>query len=151
MLGRRLSHQGRASLRFFVNRVAARAGFIYLATPNVEIRGESRRRDASICLARCLSLKQVINTDTQQQETHPSNSARGTAFEHHILDLLRKAYPQYAWYDQGRDKRLERGLDFVGTRIGDIRNESRSIGAQVKFHQPNSTTRLWNIRLLPHL
>src|SRR5262245_1372750 len=33
MAGRKLSYQGRASLRFFINRVAVRAGYIYPHDP----------------------------------------------------------------------------------------------------------------------
>jgi hypothetical protein len=137
MQGRRLSHQGGASLRFFVNRVAVRAGYIYPHDPTQRDAWRITPEGRELLLEAPPEPEQVINTDTQQPEAQPSNSARGAAFEHHVLGLLRKAYPFYSWYHQGRDKRLERGLDFVGTRIGDIGNEPRSIGVQVKFHKPN--------------
>ena len=138
MQGRRLSFQGKASLRFFVNRVAVRAGYVYPHDPGQRDAWRITPEGRELLLETVSEPEQVINTETLQSEAQPSNSARGAAFEQHVLSFLRQAYPLYAWYHQGRDKRLERGLDFVGTRIGDIRNESRSIGVQVKFHRPNA-------------
>lgn len=52
---------------------------------------------------------------------------------------------QTTWYHQGRDKRRERGVDFVGNRLGDARGEPASIGVQVKFHKASNapTEREW--------
>ena len=76
------------------------------------------------------------STSTQGAEaTVPSASAFGDAFELYVLRLLRVVYPHYAWYHQGRNKRHERGVDFVGNRLGDVGNEPGSIGVQVKFHK----------------
>jgi Restriction endonuclease len=63
----------------------------------------------------------------------------------YIVRVLRAAYPNYAWYHQGRDKRRERGVDFVGNRLGDARGEPASIGVQVKFHKASNapTEREW--------
>jgi hypothetical protein len=125
-----------------VNRVAVRAGYIYPhedGQSGWRITPEGRELLAKEDAAGTEpTTEQVINTETQSTESQPSNSVRGAAFENHILDFLRKAYPLYAWYHQGKDKRLERGLDFVGSRVGDVGNESRSIGVQVKFHKDNS-------------
>ena len=52
--------------------------------------------------------------------------------------LIRPVKDIYAWYHQGRDKCRERGLDFVGNRLGDSRGEHSSIGVQVKFHARNN-------------
>lgn len=80
----------------------------------------------------------AVNVDTGAEETLPPNSVQGAAFEQWVLHVLRAAYPYYAWYNQGRHKHNERGLDFVGTRIGDSNDEARHMGVHVKLHQPNN-------------
>lgn len=89
--------------------------------------------------------ERAIDTDTGQETVVLSNSARGDAFELYVVKLLKVAYPNYAWYHQGRDKRQERGIDFVGNRLGDAHGEAATIGVQVKFHQHNNapTDREW--------
>ncbi len=132
-----LSDQGRASLRFFVNRVAVQAGYVYphdRAHPGWRITPEGREFAASPPATE----EVAVNVDTGAEERVVPNSAQGAAFERWVIVLLRAAYPYYAWYDQGRHKFSERGLDFVGTRVGDSNDEARSIGVQVKLHQPNN-------------
>jgi hypothetical protein len=132
-----LSRQGRASLRFFVNRVAVQAGYVYphdKANPGWRITPEGRDFERSPTAVP----EVAVNVDTGTEERVLPNSVQGTAFERWVMGLLRAAYPYYAWYDQGRHKSTERGLDFVGTRLGDANNEARSIGVQVKLHKPNN-------------
>jgi hypothetical protein len=133
-LGFALSDQGRASLRFFVNRVAVEAGYVYPHDknhPGWRISPEGREFAGSTPQAPEL----VVNVDTGREEGVPSNAARGTAFEKWVLQFLRSVYPYYAWYHQGVHKSRERGLDFVGSRIGDASDEPRSVGVQVKLHR----------------
>lgn len=133
----KLSDQGKASLRFFVNKVAVQAGYIYpydknnpgwRATPEGKQFIDTSDQSAQL----------AFNIDTEKVEKVESNAARGAAFELYILKLLRNAYPFYSWYQQGIHKNNERGLDFIGNRIGDAGDESNSIGVQVKFHQANN-------------
>ncbi len=132
-----LSEQGRASLRFFVNKVAVQAGYIYPHDknhPGWRITPEGRE------FAGFPPEKPevALNVDTGAEEAVPSSTARATAFEKWVLRFLRSAYPYYAWYHQGVHKSTERGLDFVGSRIGEAGDEPRSIGVQVKLHQPTN-------------
>ena len=132
-----LSQQGKASLRRLVNTTAVHAGYLHQyqeANPGWRITAEGREFAASPVAAEQIE----INVDTGSEERVPSNTAQGAAFEKWVMCLLRASYLHYAWYDQGRHKHSERGLDFVGTRIGDAGDEPRSIGAQVKLHQPNN-------------
>lgn len=136
-LGFTLSDQGRASLRFFVNRVAVEAGYVYPHDknhPGWRVTPEGREFAGAASQAS----EVAVNVDTGREEGVPSNAARGTAFEKWVLRFLRSAYPHYAWYHQGVHKSTERGLDFVGSRIGDAGDEPRSIGVQVKLHQTSN-------------
>jgi hypothetical protein len=134
--GMSLSEQGKASLRFFINKVAVDAGYVYRHDPNSpgwRITAEGR------AFAEAATREELaINVDTGTEQTVLSSSARGDAFELYTLTLLRAIYPHYAWYHQGRDKGRERGIDFVGNRLGDARSEPSSIGVQVKFHSPSN-------------
>lgn len=135
--GLALSDQGRASLRFFINKVAVEAGYLYphdKAKPGWRITPEGREFAGSPIAAAELA----VNVDSGAEEIVPPNAAKGAAFERWVLRLLCAAYPYYAWYDQGRHKHNERGVDFVGARIGDANDEPRRIGVQVKLHQPNN-------------
>lgn len=132
-VGYTLSDQGRASLRFFINRVAVEAGYVHphdKDNPGWRITAKGRE----LLDSEAEESELAIDVDTGVETSVASNTARGDAFETYILKLLRAAYPNYAWYHQGRDKRRERGVDFVGNRIGDARGEPSSIGVQVKFH-----------------
>lgn len=135
--GKHLSEQGKASLRRLVNWVATRAGFVYPfdhSNPGWRITPEGREILASPPSAP----EEVINVDTQQGEIKQSNSVRGAAFELYVLKLLRRMHPYYTWYHQGHHKSTERGLDFIGDRIGDHGNEPKTIGVQAKFHEGNN-------------
>ena len=131
--GFRLSDQGKASLRFYVNRVAVKAGYIYpfnKKNPGWRITPQGRE----FIEETLPEPEKVVNVDTQVEEEAQSNAVRGTAFELYILDLLKAMYPYYVWYHQGGHKKQERGLDFIGDRIGESKDASSSIGVQVKFH-----------------
>lgn len=136
-VGTALSEQGKSSLRFYVNKVAVEAGYVYpfdKASPGWRITPEGRDY---LGVPQIVEIEHVINVDTQQVEAKPSNSAKGAAFEKYVLKLLKQMYPFYTWYHQGLHKQNERGLDFIGDRIGDRRGEQR-IGVQVKFHAQNN-------------
>jgi hypothetical protein len=135
--GLALSEQGKSSVRFFVNKVAVDAGYVHphdreapgwrLTAQGREFLADQERDEET-----------SIDVDTGHEERAPSETARGDAFELYVVRVLRAAYPNYAWYHQGRDKRRERGVDFVGNRLGDSRGEPSSIGVQVKFHKPTN-------------
>jgi len=129
-----LSKQGKASLRFSVNKVAVNAGYVHphdKDAPGWRLTSSGREFLAS----QGDTVETSIDVDTGNEETLLSETARGDAFELYVIRLLRAAYPNYTWYHQGRDKRRERGVDFVGNRLGDARGEHGSIGVQVKFHK----------------
>lgn len=139
-----LSEQGKVSLRFYVNKVAVGAGYVYPHDPQapgwrITAAGREFLGSASD------ELETTVDVDTGHEEALPNQTARGDAFELYVLRLLRAAYPNYAWYHQGRDKRRERGVDFVGNRLGDARGEPSCIGVQVKFHHATHapTEREW--------
>lgn len=131
--GYTLSNQGKASLRNFINKVAVGAGYIDpfdKANPGWRLTADGREFAETVVD----SPVTVVNHTTGSETVVESNVARGTAFERYVLKLLKLAYPYYTWYHQGRDKKNERGLDFIGDRIGDAGLEPRKIGVQVKFH-----------------
>ena len=137
MSGKNLSQQGKASLRFFVNNVAVKAGFIYphdKTNPGWKITPEGRAFLEAENQPEEENVEETTNVDTNQSVPQKSNSARGTAFELYILELLKKQFPEYAWYHQGIHKSRERGLDLIGTLIGNDPNTPKVIGVQVKFH-----------------
>jgi hypothetical protein len=136
--GWKLSEQGRASLRFYVNRVAVKAGYVYPHDKNNHgWRITPKGRDF---LKQVLpEPEKVVNADTQVEEDAPSNVVKGEAFELYILNLLKAIYPYYVWYHQGNHKKHERGLDFIGDRIGHSKDDPKSIGVQVKFHAEKYT------------
>jgi hypothetical protein len=135
--GKRLSAQGKASLRRFINHDAVQAGYLHPHDPSNRgwfITTEGReflRSDEN-------TSEQVLNVDTDKTETRPSNTVRGAAFEQYIIRLLRNMYPHYTWYHQGQHKNKERGLDVIGNELGENRSEIQSIGVQIKFHAPNT-------------
>lgn len=132
MHGAKLSEQGKASLRKYINTVAMKAGLVFPHDP--ESPGWRITPAGREFLGTESTPEEVINVATEKPETVPSNSARGAAFESYILELLKKVYPDYAWYQQGIHKNRERGLDFIGTRIGNLESYPQFIGVQVKFH-----------------
>lgn len=132
--GRHLSRQGRASLRRLINSAAVQAGYVYphdIANPGWRITPDGRAFLAQVGVV----TEDVVDVETQRQETVPANSVRGTAFERYVLDMLKTMYPHYTWYHQGLRKQQERGLDLIGNRLGGSEREPRSIGVQVKFHE----------------
>jgi hypothetical protein len=140
-----LSEQGKTTLRFFINTVAVEAGYVYphdKTDPGWRITDRGREFASD---DEGDNEERAIDTDTGEETVVLSNVARGDAFELYVLKLLKAVYPNYSWYHQGRDKRRERGVDFVGNRLGDGRGEASTIGVQVKFHLPNNapTDREW--------
>jgi hypothetical protein len=128
-----LSAQGKASLRFYVNKVAVKAGFVLpfdRNNPGWRITSSGR----AILAENPPEQVTLFSVDTGSEEQVDSNVARGTAFEFYVLDLLKIMHPYYSWYHQGTHKHHERGLDFIGDRISDNNAEPRTIGVQVKFH-----------------
>jgi len=137
MDGAKLSDQGKASLRFFINKVAVKAGYVYPADPTIpgwRITPEGRE---AIQLE-LPTQEEALNIETALPIQVPANSVRGAAFEVYIFRLLKELYPHYTWYHQGQHKSTERGLDFIGSRIGCIESRAQFIGIQVKFHSPTT-------------
>jgi hypothetical protein len=135
--GLTLSPQGKASLRKLVNTTAVQAGYIYPhdpALPGWRATPEGKEFLGS----ESAPAEEVVNVDTQQKEVRPSNTAKGTAFEHYLLLLLKRMYPHYTWYHQGQHKTKERGLDLIGSQIGESLNHTQIIGVQVKLHSGNT-------------
>ena len=129
-----LSIQGKASLRFYVNRVAVKAGFVLpydKNNPGWRITQSGRQ----LLMEPPPPQEDLFSVITGKEERADTNVARGTAFEFYVLDLLKAIHPFYAWYHQGIHKGQERGLDFIGTRVGDALASQKNIGVQVKFHQ----------------
>lgn len=133
--GQHLSDQGRASLRRLINFNAVQAGLVYAHDPKRPgWRITPDGRDYLVSLRQPEPPEEVINVDTLQVALEPSNTVRGAAFERYVEGLLKAIYPRYTWYNQGRHKRRERGLDFIGSRLGDPEDAVGSIGVQTKFH-----------------
>lgn len=135
--GLTLSTQGKASFRFYTNRVAVEAGYLYphdKSNPGWRITPQGREYVASDVDV----MESTIDVDTGVEEEVLSNTAKGAAFELYVQKILKAAYPYYAWYHQGIHKKNERGLDFIGNRIADTANEVKSIGVQVKFYAAKS-------------
>jgi hypothetical protein len=139
MGGNRLSKQGKASLRFFINKVAVDAGLVLPYDKNnpgwhITVKGKDYVNYAND------EKENVIDLETNLEEAIASNSARGLAFEEYILKLLKLIYPGYVWYHQGIHKKNERGLDFIGALLKSNNDASiHTIGVQVKYHQEKHT------------
>ncbi len=147
MRGKKLSNQGKASFRFFVNKVAVKAGLIYPYDKNnpgwmLTPAGKEYLKNEEIN-------EITVNTDTNEEEVTLSNSARGLAFELYAHDFLKTLYPSFVWHHQGLYKTTERGLDFIGDKLGDQNSDVRTIGVQVKFHkEKNSPTQIEWLKFL---
>ena len=147
MNGAKLSSQGKASFRFFVNKVAVQAGLIYphdKSDPGWKLTPAGREYANSDAVNEI-----TVNTDTNEEEVTQSNSARGLAFELYCHKLLKAIYPSFVWHHQGLHKIEERGLDFIGDRLGENTSDINSIGVQVKFHKDkNSPTQMEWLKFL---
>lgn len=137
MGGIQLSYPGKGSLRYFINTVAVKAGYIYPydpSSPDWRITPEGR----AFVGAEPTASEEVIDVDTSQPVQVLPNTVRGTAFELYVMDLLKKIYADYAWYHQGVHKHNERGLDLIGSLVGNAINQPQVVGVQVKFHAQNT-------------
>jgi hypothetical protein len=127
MGGARLSSNGRACVREYVNRYAVRAGLVLphsLDRPGWHITAEGRELVAA---------EQCIVGPASA----PSPMSR--AFEQYVLGLMHLMHPRYFWHHQGVHTRHERGLDLIAMRFPDEAPPRRSpdkIGVQVKLHDP---------------
>lgn len=139
--GYTLCKQGRDSLRKFVNTDAVMAGYLHKESPGWRLTAPGRE----FLETNIEPVETIINVEKGTEESVPSETARGDAFELYSARILRAAYPNHAWYHQGRNKRRERGVDFVGNRLGNAHGEPGSIGVQVKFHNATNapTEREW--------
>lgn len=136
MNGAALSEQGKASLRNYVNKVATEAGLVFPHDSNSP--GWRITADGREFIETQSAPEETVDVETDQRQEVPSNSARGAAFETYVLGLLKSIYADYAWYYQGIHKSRERGLDFIGSRIGNLEHCPQFIGVQVKFHAENT-------------
>lgn len=148
--GLRLSEQGQASLRRLINTNAVRANLIYPHEKGADSwRITPEGREFLPASGQRVEPEEVINTETQRVEWVAPNAVRGAAFEVYVDGLLKKLYPRYTWYDQGRFKRHERGLDFIGSRVGEFADDPRLIGVQAKLHaEKNAPTELEWLKFL---
>ena len=134
--GRVLSEQGRASLRRLINWNAVRAGFVYPFAP--ENPGWRITPEGREFLGGFPEQEEVVNVDTGESETAPAQTVASAAFEQAVLTLVKRMYQHYAWYHQGRHKKNERGLDLIGTPVGEEYADRPTIGVQVKLHATNN-------------
>ena len=131
-----LSEQGRASLRTYINRTAFQAGYVYPHDSKID--GWRITPEGKEFLESQATSEQATNVDTNASVSVPSNSVKGAAFENYVLGLLKKIYPNHAWYSQGIYKHNERGLDFIGSQVGNVTGNPQTVGVQVKFHADNT-------------
>ena len=129
----RLSEQGRASLRRLVNNVAVEAGYIYPHDPQNP--GWRITADGKLFLGTPKPApEEVVDADTEVVELQQPSIVYAAAFELYMLRVFQKIYPRHAWYHQGRHKLHERGLDLIGTRLGEADAMPSTIGVQIKLH-----------------
>jgi hypothetical protein len=134
----RLSKQGEASLRALINKTAVQEGYLFQydnSNPGWRITPEAR----GLIEEQGKQSELVFNQETQREENIVPNTVRGALFEKYCLELLKRIYPNYAWFHQGVQKNNERGLDLIAERIGDIQKEDKSIGVQIKNHKENTS------------
>jgi len=133
MDGKRLSEQGKASLRRLINKDARLAGYVTQDERGTwQITQEGKEYISS-------DVKEdVIDVVTEKLITVSSNTSRGMAFELYILDLHKVMFPLHVWHHQGQQKSNERGLDLIGKQIVPTDKDLDVIGIQVKFHTQNS-------------
>jgi len=133
-----LSTQGKASLRALINNTAVQEGYIFphdKSNPGWRITPEAKE----LIIEQGKQTELVFNQETEKEESVISNTVRGALFEKYCLGLLKILYPNYAWFHQGVQKSNERGLDLLAERIGDVHQEHRTIGVQIKNHKENSS------------
>lgn len=128
----RLSEAGQAYIRHRVNQTAVSAGLIEPHDPDrpgwrITPEGRESARQGPC-------LEAVVRVATGRQEQSATNAASGLAFERYVLELLKLMYRRYAWYHQGVHRREQRGIDLLGSRLGDEQTGPRTVGAQVKHH-----------------
>lgn len=78
--GMRLSDQGKASLRNFINTVAVQAGFVQAHDPNAP--GWRITAEGRAFAQGQPDSEPAINVDTGSEQSVPANSARGDAFDY---------------------------------------------------------------------
>jgi len=86
--GYTLSEQGKASLRFFVNKVAVEAGYLHphdKESPGWHLTSQGRE----FLTALAEPAETTINVDTGAEQSSPSETARGDAFEQYFIRVLR--------------------------------------------------------------
>lgn len=135
MKGYSFSTGAKTHLRVILCRDAAQAGYL---TYDAESRAFHITPEGREYIKSEATVEEIVNVETEKPEQVLSMSARGAAFEHYILELLKKFYPNYAWYHQGVHKNNERGLDLIGSQIGKVADHPQFIGVQVKFHAENA-------------
>jgi hypothetical protein len=124
----KLSPNGRACVREYVNRYAVRTGLVLPHSPD---------RPGWHITAEGRELVAAEECFLGQQPSPSSPISR--AFEQYVLGLMHIMHPRYFWYHQGVHTRHERGLDLIGTRFPDEAQRERApdkIGVQVKLHDP---------------
>jgi hypothetical protein len=130
---RRLSEQGKASLRRLVNSAAVEAGYIYPHDPqNPGWRSTVDGR--SFLESPIAAPEEVVDTHTQAVELRRPSIVFATAFELYMMKVFQRIYPRHAWYHQGKHKTHERGLDLIGTRLGEPDAAPGAIGVPIKLH-----------------
>ena len=133
-----LSTQGKANLRRLINDTAVNEGYIY--PYDKENKGWRLTPEGRELVSLDSTQQEVVfNTETQQEEIFISNSVKGALFEKYCLGLLKRIYPYYTWFHQGSQKNNERGLDLIAEKIGEIRDEYKSIGVQIKNHKETAS------------
>lgn len=131
-----LSAQGRASLRTYINRDSVKAAFIApydKRNPGWHITAEGREFLKAKPDDDAIEAEEVTD-DAGQEVAVPSNAARAHGFEKYVLEMMRRTYPEFAWYHQGVHTKQERGLDLLATRLRHEQGQPNVVGVQVKLH-----------------
>ena len=140
-----LSEQGRASLRFYVNKVAVNAGYLHphdKESPGWRLTSQGHEFPRS----ERTSLPRPQSTLTPEQSRagpqRPPAAMRSSSI---LSGFCGRLTPTMLGITRAATSDARRGVDFVGNRLGDARGEPSSIGVQVKFHNPNNapTEREW--------
>jgi len=132
-----LSEQGKATLRFWINKSAVLEGFIFPydnENPGWRLTNDGKK----LTEQQGKQEELVFNTETQENETEIANTVKGTLLEKYTLGLLKEMHPYYSWFHQGIQKNNERGLDLIANKIGEKNSEHKTIGVQIKNHKETS-------------